>query len=329
MSQPARTAQAAKPRGREKMPAREPGLDECPLPGAGQERPAGERTWSLADNNDVIRDFNVSVPNVARLYDYLLGGKDNYAADRRAAEELLDALPDAAIAAKQNRDFLRRAVGFLARDSGIRQFIDIGTGLPTQGNVHEIAQHFMPDARVLYVDNDPVVVAHAQALLAKNDATAAINGDLREPGRILRHPAVPALIDLEKPVAILLLAILHFVKETESPYAIVERLKEAMAPGSYLVISHVTRDDIPAEAAERARELYEKSSAPGVMRTRAKVTRFFGGLDLIPPGVVNASAWRPSLPTRKPARTIFYAGVGRKLPAGSRYANEHQEGGLA
>ncbi len=282
-----------------------------------------------AENNDVIRGFNVSVPNVARIYDYLLGGKDNFAADRQAAKELLKAVPDAAIAARQNREFLRRAVRFLAEDSGIRQFIDIGTGLPTQGNVHEIAQHFMLDARVLYVDNDPVVVTHAQALLANNAATVAISGDIRDPGQVLGHPALQALIDLEKPVAMLLVAILHFVKDTEDPYAIVERLKESMAQDSYLVISHVTGDDIPAESAERARELYEQSTAPGVVRTRAEVTRFFDGLELIPPGVVNVSAWRPSLPPRKSARTIFYAGVGRKLPGGNRYANEHQEGGLA
>ena len=261
------------------------------------------------DRRDAV---HASVPNVARLYDYLLGGKDNYAADRQAAEELLDALPDAAIAARQNREFLRRAVQFLARDCGIRQFVDIGTGLPSQGNVHEIAQEFAPDARVLYVDHDPVVVAHAQALLANNVTTVAIGGDIRYPGQILEHPDLQAFINLEQPVAILLVAILHFVRDSENPYVIVEQLKAAMAPGSYLVISHVTAEDIPAESAEQARALYEHATAPGVARSHADVTRFFAGLEVIPPGIVNVSAWRPTLSTRKPARTLFYGGVGRK-----------------
>ena len=277
---------------------------------------ASERSWSLACNGNVNIGFNASVPNVARIYDYLLGGKDNYPSDRKAAEELLGAVPDAAIAARQNRQFLGRAVRFLVKDSGIRQFIDIGTGLPTQGSVHEIAQQFASDARVCYVDNDPVVVAHAQALLVKNGNTVAIGRDLRDPDQIIRHPALRALIDLDKPVAILLAAILHFVPDAENPYSVVERLKEVMAPGSYLVISHVTGDELPAEAAERARQLYENSSAPGVMRTRAEVARFFAGLELVPPGVVNASSWGASVPARKSYRTIFYAGVGRKLSEG-------------
>jgi SAM-dependent methyltransferase len=263
---------------------------------------------------DAHSALNPRVPNVARIYDVLLGGKDNYASDRKAAEELLDAVPDAAFAARQNRDFLGRAVQFLVRDSGIRQFIDIGTGLPTQGNVHEVAQHFAPDARVCYVDNDPVVVAHAQALLVKNANTVAIGRDFREPDQIVRHPALRALIDLDKPVAILLVAILHFVTDAENPYPLVERLKEVMAPGSYLVISHVTGDEVPAEAAERARRLYENSSAPGVTRTRAEIARFFADFELVPPGVVNASSWGTGLSACKSGRTIFYAGVGRKLP---------------
>lgn len=281
-------------------------------PDMEHEHQGNEETWSLAGSNDVIRDFNTSVPNVARIYDYLLGGKDNFGADRQAAEELLEAVPDAAVAARQNRDFLRRAAGFLARDCGIRQFIDIGTGLPTRGNVHEIVQHFTPDAHVLYVDNDPVVVTHAQALLADNATTVAINRDLRDPDQILSHPALRALIDIAAPVAVLLIAVLHFVKDSDGVYEIVQRLKDAMAPGSYLVVSHVTGDDLPAEAAERARELYENSTAPGVVRTHQEITRFFDGLEIVPPGVVNVSSWRAGLPARKPGRTIFYAGVGRK-----------------
>jgi S-adenosyl methyltransferase len=292
---------------------RELGLAGHLLPSMEQEHLGNEERWSLTDSNDTTRGFSTSVPNVARIYDHLLGGKDNFDVDRRAAEELLKAVPDAAVAARQNRDFLRRAVGFLARDCGFRQFIDIGTGLPTRGNVHEIAQQFTPGARVLYVDNDPVVVTHAQALLANNATTVAINRDLREPDQILGHPALRGLIDINAPVAILLVAVLHFVKDSDGPHDTVARLKDAMAPGSYLVISHVTGDDLPAEAMERTRELYENSTAPGFARTYEEIARFFDGLQIVSPGVVNVSSWRANLPVRKPGRAIFYAGVGRKL----------------
>ena len=264
----------------------------------------------MSENHDAPPGPAVTA-NVARIYDYLVGGKDNYGIDRVAAEALLQIVPDAATAARQNRAFLGRAVRFLARNAGIRQFIDIGTGLPTHGNVHEIAQKTIPDARVLYVDNDPVVAVHAQALLTDNATTVAINRDLRDPDEILNHPALRALIDLREPVAVLLVAVLHFIKDAENPYAIVGRLKEAMAPGSYLVISHVTGDDIPPEDAATARKLYDRANAPGIARTHAEVKRFFDGLDVIPPGLVSCSSWRTRPPTG-PARTIFYAGIGQK-----------------
>lgn len=282
------------------------------LPRMEHQEPGNEESWSLADNNDMIQGFNTSVPNVARIYDHLLGGKDNFGIDRQAADELLKAVPDAAVAARQNRDFLGRAVGFLAADCGIQQFIDIGTGLPTRGNVHEIAQQFTPDARVVYVDTDPVVVTHAQALLVGHGTTVAINRDLRDPDEILGHPALRAIIDIASPVAVLLVAVLHFVKDADGVYELVKLLKDAIAPGSYLVISHVTGDDLPAEATERARDLYEKSTAPGAARTHQEITRFFDGLEIVSPGIVNVSSWRASLPVRKPGRTILYAGVGRK-----------------
>jgi nucleotide-binding universal stress UspA family protein len=267
----------------------------------------------LVYNDEAIPSlFNTWVPNVARMYNHLLGCKDNFEVDRRAREKLLQAVPDAAVAARQNREFLRRAVGFLARDCGIQQFIDIGTSLPTRGSVHEVAQQFTSDARVLYVDNDPVVVTHAQALLANNAATIAINRDLRDPDQILGHPALRALIDTAAPVAILLVAILHFVTDADDVYEIVTRLKAAMAPGSYLVVSHVTGDDLPAEATASARELYERSTAPGVTRTHHEITHFFDDLDLVPPGVVNVASWRTNVPLRTSYRTILYAGVGRK-----------------
>jgi hypothetical protein len=275
-------------------------------------RATSEESWSLADNDEAVSGFDTSVPNVARIYDCLLGGKDNVAVDRQAAEELLRAVPDAAVAARQNRDFLRRAVRFLARDCGIRQFIDIGTGLPTRGSVHEIAGRFNPDSRVLYVDNDPVVVAHAQALLSGNTAAVAINRDLRYPDEIFSHPALQALIDLSMPAAFMLVAVLHFIKNDDEAYDIAERIKEIMTPGSYLVISHVTGDCLPAEAAEKARRLYQNSTAPGTSRTHEEVTRFFDGLKILPPGVVSVSSWRASFPAPKFARTILYAGAGQK-----------------
>ena len=291
---------------------------------AGHRDETGQRTGDVAlqhnsqddaglGGNEALPFANPSIPNVARIYDHLLGGKDNYDVDRQVAEELLEAVPEAVDAARQNRNFLRRVVRFLARDCGIRQFIDIGTGLPTRGNVHEVAQQFATDARVLYVDNDPVVVRHAQALLANSAATVAINRDLRDPDEILGHPALQALIDLAAPVAILLVAVLHFVRDSDGVYEIVERLKDAMAPGSYLVVSHVTGENLSAEASERARQLYENSTAPGVARTQREIARFFDGLELVSPGIVDISSWRASLPVREPGRTVLYAGVGRKL----------------
>jgi hypothetical protein len=227
-------------------------------------------------------------------------GRASVASDRDATPFDDDALPsdDAAVVA-QNKHFVRRAVAFLAGDCGIQQFIDIGSGLPTRGNVHGIAQQFNPDARVLYVDNDPLVVTHAQSLLAENATTVAINRDLRDPDQILGHRALRALIDIAAPVAVLLVAVLHLIKEPDAAYDIVRRLKTAVAPGSYLVVSHVTAGDMP--------------SAAGVARSRREIARFFDGFELVSPGIVSASAWRANLPVRKPNRIEHYAGVGRKL----------------
>jgi S-adenosyl methyltransferase len=220
-------------------------------------------------------------------------------ASHRDASPFDDAVAaDDAAAVTENRHFVRRAVAFLAGDCGIRQFIDIESGLATRGNVHEIAQKFNPDARVLYVDNDPLVVTHAQSLLADDATTVAINRDLRDPDQILGHRAVRALIDLSAPVAVLLVAVLHVIKEPEVAYDIVERLKVAVAPGSYLVVSHIATDDLLSKA--------------GVARTHREIAQFFDGLELISPGIVSVSSWRAKLPVRK-TRILLYAGVGRKL----------------
>lgn len=256
---------------------------------------------------------DASVPNVARIYDYLLGGKDNYSADREAAVELVRLLPDALRAAHNNRRFLQRAVRFLTADADVRQFIDIGTGLPTQGNVHEVAQSINAGTRVLYVDYDPVVVSHAQALLVKNPLTVAINRDLRDPGQIIAHPALQALIDLNKPVAILLVAVLHFISDDDNPCEIVDELKAAMPSGSYLVISHVTADEIPAQVTAKVRELYDRATEPATPRTRADIERFFDGLEIITPGLTDVYTWRAeNTLTGEPSRTLLYGGVGRK-----------------
>lgn len=252
------------------------------------------------------------MPNVARIYDFLLGGKENNDDDRRAAQQLLENIPDAAVAAWDNREFLGRAVRFLAEEAGIRQFIDIGTGLPTRGNVHAVAQQFAPDARVVYVDYDPDVIAHAQKLLRQNQNVVAIEGDLRRPEQILANPALRSLVSLSEPVALFLVAVLHFIRDDENPYSIVDSLKRAIPPKSYLVLSHVTTDDIAPDAARQVEKLYERTSAPGVARSRAEIVRFFDGLELIPPGLVNVASWRADWMTTEPGRTIFYAGLGSK-----------------
>lgn len=252
------------------------------------------------------------MPNVARVYDFLLGGKDNFEADRKAAKQLLDAVPDAAVAAWDNRQFLGRAVEFLVREAGIRQFIDIGTGLPTRGNVHAVAHHIAPDAHVAYVDNDPAVIAHSNALLSGHVNVATIVGDARDPRGIIADAALRSLIDFERPLALLLVAVLHFIKDAEDPHGSVNYLKSVIVPGSYLVISHVTDDHVSLETAARVRELYEEANAPGVARSRREIARFFKGLEMVPPGLVDVARWRSEWMTAEPGRTLFYAGAGIK-----------------
>jgi hypothetical protein len=255
-------------------------------------------------------------PNAARIYDYLLGGKDNYEVDREAAEKLLQIIPDASVACYDNRQFLGRVVRYLVGGtlSQIRQIIDIGTGLPTLGQVHSIAHLIAPDTRVVYVDYDPAVLEHSRRLLASEPTVIAIDRDLRQPEELLNDPRLLSVIDFTEPVAILLVAVLHFIKDNERPYAIVERLKESMAPGSYLVISHVSGDNLTPDITARVQELYEDTTAPSAPRTRSDILRFFDGLELVPPGLVNVSEWRNEFMPEQPDRTIFYAGVGLKPP---------------
>ncbi len=269
------------------------------------------RRAPIAPAADPAAVIGTSTPNPARIYDYLLGGKDNFPADRETAEEVLALAPEVRAVARENRAFLRRAVRYLAGEAGIRQFLDVGTGIPAQGNVHQVAQQVAPDARVVYVDNDPIVLLHARALLAGNHTTI-IQADLREPAAILDHPELREVIDFDQPVAVLLLAILHFITDEEDPAGIVTRLRDAMAPGSYLALSHGTADFRP-EATLKAAQVYDRASAPLVLRSHAQIGRFFGGLELVAPGLVQVVSWRPDgeLPDGW-ATSPAYGGIARK-----------------
>jgi SAM-dependent methyltransferase len=253
-------------------------------------------------------------PNIARVYDYLLGGSHNFAADRASAEEFLARWPDAPETMRLNRAFLGRAVRFLAAEAGIRQFLDIGSGIPTMGNVHEIAQQEVPGARIVYVDNDEVAVLHSRAILARNDNAIAIRADLRQPREILADQQVRNLLDLTQPTALLLVAVLHFFPDADHPAAAVAQLREALAPGSYVVISHGTTDHQPPHVAE-AMEHYNQTTAPFRPRSYAEVSAFFVGLELIDPGLVHIPLWRPDAPEDAgdhPDQIAAYGGVGYK-----------------
>ena len=249
---------------------------------------------------------DVTTANVARMYDYYLGGKDNFAADRQAADKILAVFPDTPVAARANRDFMRRAVRHLS-GAGITQFLDIGSGLPTQGNVHEVA----PSARVTYVDYDPMVLSHAQALLGGAPDVSVIQADLRRPEEVLGHPDIN--LDLSQPVALLLVAVLHFVPDQTGPYDIVARFRDALAPGSHVVISHLTTEGVPEEFVRAGREAYQQATAPIVPRSRADIRRFFDGLELIDPGLTRIAEWRPDDPNTP--HSHGFAGVGRKTHA--------------
>jgi O-methyltransferase involved in polyketide biosynthesis len=233
------------------------------------------------------------VPHPARIYDYWLGGKDNFAADRAAAEAVIEVRPTVVRDIRANRAFLHRAVSWLASEPGIWQFLDVGTGLPTRPNVHELAQAVIPSARVVYVDNDPLVLSHARALLASGPQgkTAYIDADLRDPEQILVSAA--ATLDFTQPAALLLVGILHLIGDEEHPGGIIARLMEELAPGSYLVVNAPASDVHAEAAAEGARRLAEAGSTPVTRRSRQEITGFFSGLDLVEPGVVQTHRWHP------------------------------------
>jgi hypothetical protein len=256
--------------------------------------------------------FDPSVPSPARMYDYYLGGKDNFAADREAAELALSVVPSGREVARANRQFLVRAVQFMAR-SEIGQFIDLGTGHPTRPNVHEVARDILPDARVLYVDNDPMVCTHARALLATDDGVAAIRGDIRAPQAILDDPVTRALIDFTRPVGVLFVAVLHFLTGGDRPWEQIAAFRWRMASGSMLAVSHITSEGTPPDVQKTIHDVYAEASAPAVFRTQREIEAFFGGLDLEEPGLVEVGAWR-SLRSSPPAPLRFLGGVARLAP---------------
>lgn len=258
--------------------------------------------------------LDLSRPQAARVYAHWLGGKDTFGPDRDTAEKVAAVAPWVVAGARANRAFLRRAITCLTR-SGIDQVLDLGSGLPAPGNVHEVAQAVNPAARVVYVDVDPVVMVHSRALLACDERTVAVPGDLRDPAAILADPDVRAHLDLTRPVVLLLLAVLHFVADTEDPARIVAGYRDHLAPGSVIVISHVA--DLPdpdkpnrAAATRDAAAVYEKLAGPFTLRTRKQITGLFHGLDLLPPGVVPANRWRPRRSRPGPVVPIL-GGVGR------------------
>jgi O-methyltransferase involved in polyketide biosynthesis len=257
---------------------------------------ASTNTVTRAYESRVPEGVDVSRPSIARIYDYLLFGKDNFAADRAAAEQLMESRLEPRRLALANRGFLLRAVRFLAQQ-GIAQYLDLGSGLPTVPNVHEVAREIVPGAGVVYVDHDPIVVAHNEALLAKRDGVVTIRADVRHPDAVLRHPALAGCIDFAEPVAVLLLGVLHFISHEEDAPAIIARFRECMAPGSYLAMSIGTSDGADPEMLAEATQTYAGARMPFTLRSRAQIMDLFDGFDLVEPGLVSLPEWQPDFNT--------------------------------
>jgi hypothetical protein len=257
--------------------------------------------------------FDTTVPHPSRMYDYLLGGKDNFAVDREAAEQLVAIEPDVRRAVRANRAFHGRAVRYLAGEAGVRQFLDIGTGIPAADNTHEVAQRVAADSRIVYVDNDPIVLAHARALLTSAHAgtVSYLDCDLRDPDTILE--AARQQLDFGAPVAIMLLLVLHLIPDSDDPWRIVRRLVDAVPPGSYLVVSHPANDmDVPSAPAVAGRVNQRMQGTSMTLRGRAEVSRFFDGLDLLPPGLVSQNRWPDPAARYDEPHVGGYGAVGRK-----------------
>ena len=259
-------------------------------------------------------EINTNVPQSARVYDYWLGGKDHFPADRALGDAIAGALPTIRTQVRAQRAFLGRAVRYLTRDAGIRQYLDIGTGIPSAGNVHDVAQEVAPESRVLYVDNDPIVLAHARALMAgtAEGPVAFIQADLREPEAILGDPAVARTLDLAQPVGLVLIGVMHHLRDDDDPRRIVATLVDALAPGSYLVLSQSTPDFDP-DAMRALAAASEQGGIPNVPRSLADTEPFFAGLELVEPGLVPMATWRPDPGAEQDPRSVYaYGGVARK-----------------
>lgn len=283
------------------------GGDSAARPGDGASGgEAGRPAWAPVE-------IALDRPSPARMYDYYLGGSHNFAADRAAAEQAMALWPDLPLIMQANRAFLRRAVQFLV-GQGIDQFLDIGSGIPTVGNVHEVAQRANPAAHVVYVDVDPVAVAHGRAILAGNERAAAISGDARRPAEILGQPDVRRLLDPRRPLGLLLVAVLHFIPDIDEITRLVGEFRAALAPGSFVAISHASHEGRPRESREHE-ALYRRTPMPMTMRSHAEIAACFDGFDLVAPGLVYLPLWRPEGPDDlfldRPERCTGFAGVGR------------------
>ncbi|MGP3969709.1 SAM-dependent methyltransferase [Streptomyces sp. 6N223] len=282
-------------------------------PEAGDGDDAYDWTWATSGPEvPPPPEIDTSKPSIARVYDAALGGKDNYAVDRAVIEEALKIVPGVATeGARVNRRLLIRGVRYLA-EQGIDQFLDIGSGLPTVQNTHQVAQAVNPDARVVYVDNDPIVLAHGQALLATNASTKVVTADLLDPPGILDHPEIDGFLDFSRPIALVLLAIVHHVLDEEDPFGVVNAYKDRLAPGSYLFVSHFSNAFPEARAME---ENLIRALGRGQLRSEAEITAFFDGFELLEPGVVPAPLWRPDKPVTEPldkSGLLFLGGMARK-----------------
>jgi hypothetical protein len=270
-----------------------------------------DMTWARLDPTYTPPAIDATVPSVARVYDAILGGKDNFAVDRAVAEEAMRAMSDGGNGARLNRAALGRAVRSMA-DRGVSQFLDLGSGLPTAANTHQIAQAVNPAARVVYVDNDPSVSVHGQALLTGDDSTVVVLADVREPGQLLARPEIAGFLDFGRPIGLILNAVIHHLNDDEDPHGIVARYREALAPGSYLQLTHFC-DESPEALANS--QVLTRSLGRGKVRSRTEIARFFDGLELIPPGLVFLPWWRPDAPVPSPAppgSMLMLVGVGKK-----------------
>jgi len=273
--------------------------------------PGQDMRWTHADPGYVPPEIDTSKPSVARVYDAVLGGKDNFAVDREVAAQAQEVFPDGGKAAHINRALLGRAVRYMARE-GISQFLDLGSGLPTVRNTHEIAQAVNPAARVVYVDNDPIVLTHGRALLADNSSTIVVTADLLDPDAVMTAPEIGRFLDLSRPAGVILNAVIHHVLDAEKPHDAVARYKELLAPGSYLLLTHFSNFSAQASGLE---EVLLRMLGRGQLRSKDEITRFFDGFDLVQPGIVHLPEWQPDEPVRYPldiSGLLYLGGLARK-----------------